>query len=479
MATLLTKANQFNQVDYQYNIYKEYLDSIRRNINFAINPELSIKYYHINLDKSTNINTEYPNIDELPDERRDEMLTSMLHKYENSTYDIYEFFPVLEMQPLVYDENDFQTQGNFSSIFFNFKPLPGDLFTYYGGIDGTTDKYELFQITSVSYQRTTKHILPIYNIMFRSAPLTIDQVKEFNINKVKFFNNEINCFLDSSVFYNHKKLKDSLKNNTLSKIQEIYSKDFSNYNLKFSCDLTSLENNYNIFPVVLNNNLNRINQLNILPIQPSLFDFKLFSLNISLQDYINNQITIDSSTKDSYLFNIYTKEDLYNFLKSIEKPDKFPYELTYDNQGNVVFIDNDTLSNNPIAFIDKDLYSGNTFIILEDSKYFDIYYDIYKYILDIQNIIYNIESGEILEENSPCLIKRNQFLEIFTNYNKIEGQRTKGIFINFNNITKKCDLKKSDTMYINQDLNFEIIDTTRIGDFNLPTSISFQGGVQW
>ena len=149
----MENVNIYSQNNYQYKIYQEYLDRTKANIvSYSKNPDLVIKYYNINITESQNINKidfnqyittgpedlgrsnpeDYNII--LKEGEINTQGTGLLEDYKNCIWDIYEFQPVVDFQPLQYAESrtfSEGTQGSFGTIFLDYIPNPGDLFTFY------------------------------------------------------------------------------------------------------------------------------------------------------------------------------------------------------------------------------------------------------------------------------------------------------------------------------------------------------------
>ena len=487
------KINQYNQNDYQYSLYKEYLQQIRKNaLNYSNNQELSIKYYNINLEKSQNINKEDYQEDIIssgtnnsnnPNEIVDTSGTGILHRWKYSTWDIYEFFPVYEIQPFQYEnaaDASGGTTGQFGALFLDFKPQAGDVFTFYGQVDGITDKYELFQVTDVNYNRSSKNILPFYTISFRTAPISIDTLKQFNINKVQFFNTSLNVFQCSDCFNDYLYLKKFNQEHKGNIFQSYFNKRYSLILLED--DLCDTDKKILFLPYILNNMILRINKLNLGIQLPKVKDI---STNISINEYYqNNGIDPDNN---NYKFYAKSKKEIYELIKQyglIKEEDKIIellkiQDLIDPNTGEIIWPPEPDNSQElePIAFIDRDFFSKRYYLILGGNKFFNIYLEMFRMINKaVSNAKCICETGYQQETKEALLC------QLDNKYKYIKPEiKYYNFYQAFNKNINNYIIDNYQTLSDN--LNLDLVNQIQrrqiIGDLNLPISISFQGGVQW
>jgi len=479
---LINTVNQFNQNEYQYSLYNEYLKQLTRYIQtYGNNPELSIKYYHINIPLSTNIDNTDFNDENITSDQIKISGTGIMDKFENCTWDVYEFFSVSEITPFTYQpaaELNDSPAGDFGALFLLFRPNPGDLFTLYDSQNHSTNKFEIFQITDVTYNVSTKDILPMYVCTYKKAPLSESTVKQFLINDVFFYNTSVNLFFKAPCFQNHSFIKKIKKENQFKIINELFLKRKNKYILKHSFE----ENKHIIlFPYLLNNLSTRIEKLSILSDLNKPIDF---TCNVSLYDYSINT----SKDNETPYFYFYTKKDFYNDMKKRGLEKLWPYSEE-EKQDETIF-------SNPIAFLEKDLNSGEYFYIDKESYYYPSYLLLLDVIKNLKNLCYCYTEDDIKNFKIPIakelyndtFLGENGFKTIFNSRNKVKKNSiiTKAKYhkyFNFYDNKKYNKILVNDTKYPDTSddriINSQIKRHKIIGDFNLPTSISFQHGVQY
>jgi hypothetical protein len=182
--------NQSTTTDYQYGLYKDYLEQLDGiMVKYGQQSGLSIEYWHIKADLSQN---------------SDDLKIQNANKHY--VYDLYHFLPTINMTPLTYQIGYDQTKqgtsntasGSFSMYLLE-APLPGDMFRFYP-YDDTTQRTEIFRITNVRYMRTSKDKLSLYQVDFETAPMTVGTLEHVRINEIwcwdterSVFNNEEKC----------------------------------------------------------------------------------------------------------------------------------------------------------------------------------------------------------------------------------------------------------------------------------------------
>ncbi len=192
-------ATRLSTVDYQYSLYNEYLDQVDEIlIKYGKSTGLAIQYWHIRIDESLN----YDGIGS-GDLR-------MQNSYKHYVYDILHFIPTIDMTPVTYQIGyDGQQQGTSNvgtgsfSMYLIDKPLPGDMFRFYGFGDDpenpagdSTDRDEVFRVTNVRYMRTSKNTLGLYQIDFETAPILTDTLDHLRINTIQCWDQERFLFLN-------------------------------------------------------------------------------------------------------------------------------------------------------------------------------------------------------------------------------------------------------------------------------------------
>lgn len=507
--------NTSNIVEYQYQLYQEYLGATKENIiNYSQNPELAIKYFKINLPKSTNINDTNgeiaPAFDTYGDTDEGEVLggTGMTHQFKNFTYDIFEFTPVIEIQPLQYEQAGESWIGTHSSmaIMSIDKPAAGDLFTFYGAQDNTTDGTELFQITDVSYQRTSHKALPLYNLTFRSAPIKAVTIKDLLINEVYFYSIHFNKFLKSTCWDSYQYSLDFFQNKLSKDFDELYLRDKSKYIFKTCYDEITESTSKVIFPMIFNNNIKRLSNM----IKTGFKNVLDFSTNVSLNEFLDGAehptILNDDGTPKIFQFCIYQEQELYNLYAALGYPDEenpitlplpsYPESteistdpdtgveiITVIPAGPIVWVPTDETE--PIAFIDRDLFSkrftvidnlGSTQNITNYQKYLSLWH-LTKKIRDLYYCEagvdpYDISQTTAYDEKSK--IGKNKF------YNFWDCLGTDDIDDSDSETSTETKLFNVSNIY---DVTGALYDYKEyapiIGDLGLPLVISFQYGVAY
>jgi len=172
---------------YAYDIYAEYLNKIEQYaLNSNIN-SLSLRYYKQNFPLTLGVH--------------DELDVVVTDGYSR-TYDIFDFSPVLQMQPLSYNvENDTNNQGVIRktqgtlTLLAVIEPLPGDIFNFYQ--HGSTN--EFFGVDVVNFVHSVKD-LNIYELQFSTANWDKKSVEELNINEHYYYVKEFRKFYSSALY---------------------------------------------------------------------------------------------------------------------------------------------------------------------------------------------------------------------------------------------------------------------------------------
>lgn len=439
--------NRTNQNEYHYGLYQELLQQIKKNsLLYSDNPELVIKYFSINLALSNNIDqadvlfsqnvpSSTDDIGDLSKNEQDFQAsqsntihgTGMFDKYQNFTYDIFEFTPILEMSPFTYSPNSDINNGTSGSLSLMTidKPKVGDLFTYYNKVsksgESIVDQTEIFQISSVQMQRTSNSILPIFQLEFKTANILYESLKKFSIHDIFFYDNLQNNFTSSKCWENYQKVTDDNKN------FKLIAKNYNRYQSRYEFNTVSFNKETKKpfidkkVPLLFNNLIKRIQNSSYNQNRFNLV--KNISTNISIQTFLNigdvskkwevlllqikksttnNNKTIDSTTSidDKVLKNlkkIFTGNtgNTTFLIKNILYLYLFYYFLYKDCKENILYLkiknyivpedldlflnpstDSDTFekiftkyeTKNVIGFIDKDLRS-NTFLIIDNIKF--------------------------------------------------------------------------------------------------------------
>ena len=201
-------ADTLHQDMYAYDIYAEYLNKIEQYaLNSTIN-SLSIRYYKQNFPLTKGI------YDEL-----DVVSTSGYGR----TYDIFDFAPVLQMQPLSYQvQNDETNQGIIRktqgtlTLLAVVEPLPGDIFNFYQ--NGSTN--EFFSVSTVNFVYSVKD-LNIYELTFETANWKKKSIEDMIINEHYYYVKEFRKFYDSTLYDAYSELLTD-RNNMLRDINAGY-----------------------------------------------------------------------------------------------------------------------------------------------------------------------------------------------------------------------------------------------------------------
>lgn len=201
----------YKSTEYMYNLSNDYLNQVdKAMLNYGVTNSLSIKYMHIIVQESKNIN-------------------DMLHQnYNNFVYDIYHMVPTRDIQQLNYSINfDPQHQGTSNvgtgsmSLFLINEPLPGDLFTFY-------NSNEIFRIQNVRWHRTQTNTLKIYNVDFETAPMVETTLNDLRINTNWYWNNELKEFVPEEKYNQFVDLV-KLRSTSVDNLKKYYNSRFSEY----------------------------------------------------------------------------------------------------------------------------------------------------------------------------------------------------------------------------------------------------------
>ncbi len=180
-------ADTLHQDMYVYDVYAEYLNKIEHYaLNSTIN-SLSIRYYKQNIPLTHGVH--------------DELDVIVTDGYSR-VYDIFDFTPVLESQPLNYTTtNDETSQGVIRktegtlTIMAVVEPLPGDIFNFYQ--HGSTN--EFFTVDEVNFVHSVKD-LNIYQIRFSTANWSIKSIQDLSINEHYYYMKEFRKFYSSDLY---------------------------------------------------------------------------------------------------------------------------------------------------------------------------------------------------------------------------------------------------------------------------------------
>lgn len=514
--------NTSNIVEYQYQLYQEYLGNTKNNIlNYSQNPELAIKYFKINIPKSTNINNTNgevaPDFSAYGDTEENETFggTGIAHQFRNFTYDIYEFTPVIEIQPLQYEsagESWIGTHGSMAIMSID-KPAAGDLFTFYGSKDDTTDGTEIFQITDVNYQRTSYKALPLYTLTFRSAPIKVQTIKDLTINEVYFYSIHFNKFLKGSCWNSYQFSLDFFRQQHAKEFNALYLKDKGKYIFKTCYDIETDKTSSAILPMIFNNTIKRLSSL----IKTGFKHVSDFSTNVSLNEFLNGAehptITNEDGSPKIFQFCIYQEQELYNLYAALGytdednpitlPPPSYPEttEITIDPETGeeiitvipagpiiweeLIITDEST----PIAFIDRDLFSKKFTVIdnlgsTQNTINYQRYLDLWKLTKKVRDLYYceaneasttsTTQPTELTAYDEKSKIDNNKF------YNFWDCEATDNIDETDSVISTSTKLSNISSIY---NADGQIIDYVErkpiIGDLGLPLVISFQYGVAY
>jgi hypothetical protein len=178
-----------HQDSYLYNVYDEFMQNVQHySLNSSIR-SLSIRYYR------NSISTGY-----------DEDTSSFNSDKYDKIYDVFDFTPVLEMQPLSYGTMDDEAgQGlirkteSIMTILSVSEPLLGDILYFYPGTHTEVNDTEVFVVREVNFIRSQKK-LNMYQIRFETAQLTHTSLQLVKINKHSYFIREFDKFFDSELY---------------------------------------------------------------------------------------------------------------------------------------------------------------------------------------------------------------------------------------------------------------------------------------
>ena len=208
-------ADVLHQDMYAYDIYAEYLNKIEHySINSTIN-SLSIRYYKQNIPFTKGTH--------------DELDVIVTPGYSRA-YDIFDFTPVLESQPLTYtNENDETNQGvirktqGTMTIMAVQEPLPGDILNFYQ--HGSTNEY--FSVTEVNFVHSVKD-LNIYQIQFETSNWHKASIENLTVINHYYFVKEFRQFYDSSLYEAYATLLET-RNDELELINDGYNCSTTHY----------------------------------------------------------------------------------------------------------------------------------------------------------------------------------------------------------------------------------------------------------
>jgi hypothetical protein len=202
-ATLLT------QDFYQYSIYKEYIKNLNYYLLNSKKDSVVVKFYHNYIPKNSNFDNE----------------TSIhnVKKLEDSVYNVYEFCPSFNNNPLSYqigrNDDRFGYDINSSStmtIFQMTEPLPDDLFSFY------SEPNEIFRVLGVTYIQSVHKDLKLYQITYENAPLVKSSLDLVQVNETYYFNNEFDIWYPSHYYSNFVGLINQ-KANLIKTIKSFYN----------------------------------------------------------------------------------------------------------------------------------------------------------------------------------------------------------------------------------------------------------------
>lgn len=249
-----------NQDYFQYELYKEYLDNINKHLFNSNKQGLSIKYFHIDIDKNYNY-----------DETTGAQLSRNTNKslLDNMLYDIYEFTPTMNNNVHTYQiETDEELGTNMETtgvmtIYSIVEPLPGDLFHYYTNNSDT----EIFKVTGINYNRTLHDKdnikdgsvgLKMYEIQYASSHISyitlnrrIQESSDFINHDHLFFINEFDFYFDKKDFSKYNFIIKN-RDNIMKELNCIYNQLDCIYNIDSMDSIKSLElliNGYKILKI--------------------------------------------------------------------------------------------------------------------------------------------------------------------------------------------------------------------------------------
>jgi hypothetical protein len=184
-----------------YEVYDEYLDRYYINaLMYSYSSGLMIKYYSIKVNESYNFDQE----------------TSIQTSFRNFKFNVYNFSPIVEMEPavqqLLFDSTlqgtSYNTNISFTMVGIQ-NPLPGDLFHFYDLTQKKRiDRTEIFRVTNVNYVRSfninnSTNSIKIYKIEAEQAPLkysSLETIDEKNILDTYFWDTDISDFIKEDVY---------------------------------------------------------------------------------------------------------------------------------------------------------------------------------------------------------------------------------------------------------------------------------------
>ena len=193
--------NNTNYNSYMYEVYDEYLDRYYINaLMYSYSSGLMIKYYSIKVNESYNFDQE----------------TSIQTSFRNFKFNVYNFSPIVEMEPavqqLLFDSTlqgtSYNTNISFTMVGIQ-NPLPGDLFHFYDLTQKKRiDRTEIFRVTNVNYVRSfninnSTNSIKIYKIEAEQAPLkysSLETIDEKNILDTYFWDTDISDFIKEDVY---------------------------------------------------------------------------------------------------------------------------------------------------------------------------------------------------------------------------------------------------------------------------------------
>lgn len=193
---------------YMYDVYKEYITKVQ---HYALNgniQSLSIRYYKNNILYSKGY-------------------VDQIDYYGPSDYkrsfDIFDFAPVLEMQPLNYTSDDLdENQGvirrtnGVLTLMGVPNPLPGDVFHFYQN----ETNIEYFKVLRVNYIKSVNSI-KIYQIEFETYNVKSETVNMYDIINHYYYIKEFFKFFDSQIYESYSFLIEN-RNQILGEINKYY-----------------------------------------------------------------------------------------------------------------------------------------------------------------------------------------------------------------------------------------------------------------
>ena len=217
---------------YMHELYNEYMKNLNYYMLNSNRTALSVKFYHMDIIASTN--------------KEDISSIHNVDKYSRSIYNIYEFCPIIDNQPLMYQVDqmeDKQGHGIHSmstmTLYAMEEPLPDDIFTFY------TNSEEIFRVVNVIYNQNAHNNMKLYQITYENAPITKKQIDKFNIKETYYYNNETNSWFNSEKFKNYSYL---IKNKHL--LINIIEKYYNDIKCKFE-DVNIPEEKNNLINTIL------------------------------------------------------------------------------------------------------------------------------------------------------------------------------------------------------------------------------------